>query len=124
MLAVGAYLTPSPDGTATHTALGFQPCAFLATTHLPCPTCGMTTATAHFVRGHFLASLYTQPAGFLIAALVALTFWASLYIAATGRPSHRLLRRLPTQKLLFAFLFFAIAAWGWKIFIHLNHIDG
>src|SRR5215204_441754 len=38
-----AYLTPNPDGTATHTALGFNNCQFLAASNVPCPTCGMTT---------------------------------------------------------------------------------
>ena len=124
VLVVAAYLTPSRSGVATHTALGFNNCALLTLTKVPCPTCGMTTATSWFVRGHFLASLYTQPMGFVFALLTATTFWVSLYIAVTGRPSHRLLSRLPIQRVLLAFLAFAIAAWAWKIFIHLNSLDG
>jgi hypothetical protein len=124
VLCVAAYLSPSPSGTSTHTALGFHPCAFLETTHVPCPTCGMTTATSWFVRGHFVASLYTQPAGFLFAVLVAVTFWASLYIAVSGRPSYRMLTRLPINKLIIGLLLFASLSWGWKIFIHLRGING
>ncbi|HEX8522901.1 MAG TPA: hypothetical protein VF669_11630 [Tepidisphaeraceae bacterium] len=84
----------------------------------------MTTATAWFVRGHFLASLYNQPMGFVIALIAAVMFWSGLYIAITGRPSHRLLNRMPVQKILFSLLFFAVASWGWKIFIHTRGIDG
>ena len=124
MLVLAAALPPSPDGVGTHTQLGLQPCQFLATTHIPCPTCGMTTATSYFVRGNILASLYIQPMGFLIALAAAVAFWAGLYIAVTGRPAYRLLRRLPTQRILFALLFFAILAWGWKILIHVKGMDG
>ena len=84
----------------------------------------MTTATAWFVRGNFLASLYTQPGGFLFALLITAAFWISLYIATTGRPTYRLLNRLPINKLLFAGLLFLCAGWGWKILIHLSGIDG
>ncbi len=124
MLAMGAYLKPSPDGLGTHTELGLNSCEWLEATHFPCPTCGMTTSTSWFVRGDWEASFYVQPMGFLIALLATITFWASLYIAITGRPSYRLLRRMPAQKMLFAFLLFGALAWGWKIFIHLHGIDG
>src|ERR1700758_5102520 len=87
MLVTARMLTPSPTGTGTHEALGFGECQFLARSGLPCPTCGMTTATAHFVRGHWLTSFYTQPMGFVVAFAAAVTFWAGLYIAMTGRPS-------------------------------------
>jgi len=124
MLVEAARLPPARSGVGTHTEAGFYQCAFLARTNIPCPTCGMTTSTAWFVRGHFLASLYVQPMGFVIALLAAATFWASLYIAISGRPAYRLLNRLPSQKLLLALMSFAIAAWAWKIFIHLRGIDG
>ena len=124
ILCVAAYLAPNRAGTSTHTALGFHPCAFLQTTHIPCPTCGMTTAASWFVRGHFVASLYTQPAGFVFAGLVAVAFWVALYIAVSARPSYRLLTRLPTNKLVIGLLLFAALSWGWKILIHLRGIDG
>ena len=124
VLVFAAYLSPSPTGTATHTRLGFNNCQFLATSHIPCPTCGMTTAAAHFVRGQFLASLYIQPAGFVFAILCAATFWTSLYIAISGRPTYRLLSRLPMNRIVIGLLLFACLAWGWKILIHLRGVDG
>jgi len=84
----------------------------------------MTTSFAHFVRGELLASLYVQPMGFLLATSAAIVFWASAYIAWTGRPVHRLLKRLPALPIILTLAGFAIVAWGWKMFIHTRDIDG
>jgi hypothetical protein len=61
VLILAATVTPNPAGVGTHAELGMYDCQFLARTGLPCPSCGMTTSFAHFVRGNFLASLYVQP---------------------------------------------------------------
>ncbi len=84
----------------------------------------MTTSFSHFVRGNWLASFYVQPMGFLLAIITGGVFWAGLYIAVTGRPIHRLLRQLPMVVLIAAFMGLGIAAWGWKIYIHVHGIDG
>jgi hypothetical protein len=123
-LVIGLNLRPSADGVGTHLSMGFQRCTFLAQTKLPCPSCGMTTSFAHFVRGQWLASLYVQPGGFALALTCAALFWAALYMAVTGRPIHRLTNQLPGVKGLPIVLGFFILAWGWKIFIHLKGIDG
>lgn len=123
-LVTAALLTPSARGTGSHTALGLASCQFLARTGLPCPTCGMTTSWTWFVRGNLAASLYVQPMGTVLAVLAVCCFWAGLYIAITGRPVYRLLRVLPGRYFFVPLLLFAIAAWGWKIFIHLTGHDG
>ena len=76
----------------------------------------MTTAFAHFVRGHFLASFYTQPMGAVLALLAVAAFWVALYIALTGKPAHRLVQQVPARYYLLPLMFLAVAAWGWKIF--------
>jgi hypothetical protein len=124
LLVTAAALQPSPEGVATHTNLGFARCTFLDRTGLPCPSCGMTTSFAWFVRGNVLASLYVQPMGFVLACLTAITFWVALYLAITGKPALRLLSRTPAQYYLLPLLGFAIVAWAWKIFIHVRGIDG
>jgi hypothetical protein len=60
--------------------------------------------------------------GFAVALGTCATFWSALYIAGTGRPAHRLLRRLPGVKLLIAAVGFGIAAWGFKIALTLAGI--
>jgi hypothetical protein len=82
MLATAATLPPSPSGVGTHQKLGFAECQFLQLSRLPCPTCGMTTSAAWFVRGNWLASFYVQPIGFVIALSAGAAFWVGIYIAA------------------------------------------
>ncbi len=124
ILIVAARLTPDPTGVGTHTETGMQRCQFLYRTGVPCLTCGMTTSFAYFVRGNLLASLYVQPMGMLLALLTAATFWVSLYCAVTGKPAYRLLGLVRTRYYLWPVMFIAVAAWAWKIFIHLRGIDG
>jgi len=122
VLAAAAYLEPDPAGVGTTARLGLAPCGFLKSTGLPCAACGMTTSFNHAVRFEWLKSVWAQPMGFLLAMATCATFWSALYIALTGRPAHRLLRRLPGVKLLIAAVAFGIAAWGFKIALTLGGI--
>jgi hypothetical protein len=125
ILVLAASLTPSPTGMGTHhQGLGLPECAFYQSTHLPCPSCGMTTSFSWFARGNLLASAYVQPMGMILALMTAACAWGGLYIAITGRPVHRLLRLLPARYTLLPLLLTGVLAWGWKILIHLNGIDG
>ncbi len=124
LLITAAKLIPSPTGVGTHTELTMPPCAFLARTGVPCPTCGMTTSFAWFVRGNWLASFYVQPMGFVLAMLAVAVFWAGLYIAVSGRGIHRLLRFIPPRYYGVPLTTWAILAWAWKIYIHLHGLDG
>ena len=123
-LLVAAVLSPNPDGTGSHEALGLARCQFLARTGIPCPSCGMTTSWTWFARGNLAASLYVQPMGTVLAFLAACGVWVGFYVAATGRPVYRLLRVLPGRYLFVPLLGFAIVAWAWKIYIHVHGIDG
>ena len=84
----------------------------------------MTTSFAYFIRGRIGASFYVQPMGMVLATLCAMTFWGAGYIAATGGPAHRLFRYTNSTRLLFGFFALVLAAWGWKIFIHVTGRDG
>jgi len=124
VLVIGVTLKPAPAGVGTHRAMGFHQCDFLARTGLPCPSCGMTTSFAHFVRGQWPASLYVQPMGFVLALACGGVFWAGVYMALTASPLHRLVRQVPAVPAIMTILGFAIAAWAWKMFIHLKGIGG
>jgi hypothetical protein len=124
VLLVAASINPNGRGFGTHEQLGLQACAFEARTGVPCVTCGMTTSFAFFVRGNVVASLYVQPGGTLLALLSVMAFWAGLYIAITGRPVQRLLRFVPARYYLAPLFVWIVAAWGWKIWIHVTGRDG
>jgi hypothetical protein len=124
VLIIAARLTPDPAGVSTHTHLGLHQCEFLDKTGIPCPSCGMTTSFAWFVRGNLLASLYIQPMGTVLAASCAFVFWAALYIAISGKPFARLMRLVPSRYYVGPLLTWALLAWAWKVFIHLRGIDG
>jgi hypothetical protein len=124
VLVIASQLTPSPSGAGTHTALGLQRCQFLVNTGIPCMSCGMTTSFAHFAHGQFLASLYVQPFGTVLAILNCTLFWSAAYIAVTGRAAHRIFRFVHTPPLLWTLLAFALCAWAWKILIHVKASGG
>lgn len=124
LMITAARLAPSPTGMGTHTQLGLDQCQFALRTGLPCPSCGMTTSFAWFARGNFPASFYIQPMGAMLALSAIVTFWAGLYIALTGRSVYRLLALGPSRYYVPLFMALAVAAWAWKIFIHLQGIDG
>jgi hypothetical protein len=124
VLVVAARLQPSPSGVGSHQGLGMQRCQLLDRSGVPCPSCGMTTSFSWFARGNVAASFYVQPMGMLMALAAACCVWAGLYVAITGRPAYRLLMVISGRAYLIGLLGFAIAAWGWKIFLQLRGLDG
>ena len=124
LLVVAAGLSPDAGGFGTHRQLGLQECGFLARTGLPCPACGMTTSFAWFARGNVPASFYVQPMGCVLAIISAMCVWAGGYAAVTGKPIHRAMGVIPEKIYLVPLLALVIAAWAWKIYIHLHGIDG
>ena len=124
VLIIALWLDPSGSGIGTHERLGLQPCGWAARGGLPCPSCGMTTSFAWLVRGHLAASFYVQPMGAILGLITAMTFWASLYIAITAKPAHRLLQMVPAGYWLVPLMLFGLLAWGWKILLRLNGLDG
>jgi hypothetical protein len=65
VLAVAGWLEPAARGYGTHTQLGLPPCNFLRLTHLPCPSCGLTTCFAYAVRFQFWKAFLANPFGLL-----------------------------------------------------------
>jgi len=86
VLGIARWLKPDPRGYGTHTQLGLAPCTFAYLTGRPCPTCGMTTSFAWFVRGRPDRSWGANPAGSLLApTCVVLIPWL-VAGAILGRP--------------------------------------
>lgn len=114
ILGVAFFLTPDPSGMGTHRQLGLPPCGFVLTSGLPCPTCGMTTAFCHVVRGRLLAGFVAQPAGFVLClGMFGLMIYAS-YVAIFGRSIFVNWDRIGLR-LMIALGGLFLAGWGFKL---------
>jgi hypothetical protein len=78
VFAIALWLNPydedgNPRRMQTHRQLGLPPCTFYQLTHLPCPSCGMTTSFSLLMHGDVINSLRANAVGTLLALL-----WMSL----------------------------------------------
>jgi len=115
VLAVAAYLNPDRRGYGTHTQLGGGPCGMLLWTGLPCPTCGMTTAFAHTVRGQWGRAFWAQPSGFLLALATVAAVGVGLWSLATGRVPPLDCFAFRPSWLFLALLVLLVGGWGFKL---------
>jgi len=119
LFTVAAGLHPHGAGLGVHQQLGLPPCGFVTMTGLPCPTCGMTTAFAYTVHGHWLAAARAQAAGFLLAlATVAAGLFALVALCTARRPALNWYRINPASMVWIGSGLF-VAAWAVKIVLFL-----
>ena len=91
--------------------LPFEVCGFKYLTGLPCPTCGLTRALCHALRGDWTQSLSYHPAGLLLAvALVAWILWSAAE-AFRAQPIGEVLRRRLGASFLWACITLSVASW-------------
>ena len=82
LLLLAAWLRPHPRGYGTHQQFGLPPCTIQFWFDIPCPSCGGTTAFAHFVRGQWGSALRANAAACLFAGVCAIGVpwsWASAW---------------------------------------------
>ena len=115
VLALGAYLRPDPRGFGTHTQLGTGPCGMLIMTGYPCPTCGMTTAFAHTVRGQWLRAFWAQPAGFVLAVGTIVATGVAAWTLVRGRWPRVQIPALSPYRLFAGLLVLLLGSWVFKI---------
>lgn len=116
-LGLAAWMEPDPRGLGTHQQLGLPPCSSMMLLGYPCPTCGMTTAFSHAVRGRFFAAFGAQPAGFLLALVTAITAAASLSVVVSGRVWTVNWFRLSPTKLLIVVIAIVMGSWLYKLLV-------
>ena len=91
-------------------------CGFQQTTGLPCPTCGMTTATLAFAQGKIFEAFYIQPAGGLLCSVMVVVGVVAFAVAVSGvyfRFIERFFAEIKLRYLILA-LFFVLTA-GWAV---------
>ena len=111
LLGLARTLVPDPRGFGTHIQLGLRPCSFATMTGRLCPTCGMTTAFAWFVRGRVDRSWRANPAGCLLAVLSAPLMAWLVASAVRGEPVGFRSFSGPMMGLLTAVVVFSVASW-------------
>lgn len=113
VFAVARWLEPDPSGLGTHRQLGLPGCPFIRTTGKPCPSCGMTTAFAWFVRGRPEKSFRANPAGALLAAsFVVLVPWLVIGASVSKTPGFR---SLEPPLIGLAAITLAVSLFSWTI---------
>ena len=115
LLGVAAWLTPSPTGVGTHQQLGLAPCSMLLLGGVPCPTCGMTTAFSHTVRGQWISAIVVQPAGFVLALATIAAAFVSLAVLATGKVWVVNWYRIPPARVAVCAVVLMLSSWGFKV---------
>jgi len=106
-------LQPSARGYGTHQQLGLPPCSIQLIFGIPCPSCGMTTSFALFVRGQIPAAFQANPAG-LYLAIVCSGLMPWLFVTAwQNRPWN--MRRLERWALGLTGGFVGLALLHWAV---------
>jgi hypothetical protein len=93
-------------------------CGFKQRYGLPCPTCGMTTATLAFSQGKILDAFYIQPACGLICSIFVFVGIIAFLTAAFGIKFKFVTRFFAEVKIIhIIFAFIVIIASGWAVTI-------
>ena len=90
-------------------------CGFRQMYGIPCPTCGMTTATLAFAQGKILDAFYIQPACALICSILVLIGIISFIIAVFGinfRFVARFFAEVKIRHIIFALIIIIISGWA------------
>ena len=91
-------------------------CGFKQSTGLPCPTCGMTTATLAFAQGRIFEAFYIQPAGGLLCSVLVIIAVLAFIIAVFGVYFRFIERFFSEVKPLYMVLaLIIIIAAGWAV---------
>jgi len=117
VFVVAARLHPDGRQQGTHQQLGLPPCGFAVVAGLPCPTCGMTTAFAHTIRGQLLQAAHAQVAGLLLALGTLAVGGVALYATITGRRPALNWYRINPMHVLWLSCGLFVAAWAVKILL-------
>lgn len=106
---------PDPRGYGTHEQLGAEPCGILARYGVPCPGCGVTTATVLALRGRPLAAARTQPFGLAVGVGVPALALLAIGAHLAGRDLGRIAARLRWGRWLAGAAALLVLSWVYRL---------
>jgi len=116
-LVLGLSLDPDPRGFGTHEQLGLSACYAREWLGVPCPTCGVTTASVLLLHGHPLDSFQNQPFGLLLV-LGSLAFSLQVWIAhRRGQDAFASLMESSGRRWARAFVVGLLFGWAWSVLL-------
>jgi hypothetical protein len=114
LLMIASRLEPSASGLGTHHQLGLPPCSIRLLFSVRCPSCGMTTAWAHFANGSFLAAAQSNLGGMLLAVYSLGCVATGAKMMISGRtPSERVIQIATIA--LAAIALVTLGEWGLRL---------
>lgn len=90
-------------------------CGFKQRTGLPCPTCGMTTATLAFAQGRIFEAFNIQPACGLLCSVMVIVAILTFIIAVFGvyfRFIERFFTEVKLRYMILALIIIIVAGWA------------
>lgn len=111
VLVLAAAVEPDARGYGTHTQLGLPPCGFLLLTGSPCPGCGLTTAFAYGVRGHWAMAASSNPLGLLLFLIVCACVPLGVTAALRGWSLDDVIERFALNRWGLALAGCGVAVW-------------
>ena len=119
LLWLAGRVEPHPAGLGTHEQYGLPPCSLVVLTGYPCPTCGMTTAFAHTVRGELWAAFNAHPGGFAFGLATIIALSVSLSVLITGKVWRVNWYRVSPARVTLAIALIWLGGWGYKLAVGL-----
>jgi hypothetical protein len=115
VLATALWLKPAACGYGTHTQLGLPPCYFLLVTHLPCPSCGLTTCFAYAIRFRFWKAFLANPFGLLAFFGTVAMIPTATYLLWRRISFRRITEGVYFTKAVYAATAYYFASWIFKL---------
>jgi hypothetical protein len=115
VLAVALWLKPAACGYGTHTQLGLPPCNFLLVTHLPCPSCGLTTSFAYAIRFEYWKAFVANPFGLVAFFGTVSLIPAGVFLLWRRMSFRRITESAHFTKVLYAGTAFYFLSWIFKL---------
>jgi Protein of unknown function (DUF2752) len=115
VLGVARRLDPAARGYGTHTELGLPPCTFLRLTHLPCPSCGMTTSFAWAARMDFWQAFLANPFGLLLFFGTVALIPAAIFLMWRRIPLRQITESAQFTRAVYVGTALLFASWIFKL---------